>query len=775
MSKYCEDKGWVHHVNPDEDLERLTVIEWARSRLRQAINEINSEYSLTKNGSKLLIKQYGGMNNVETDKVAKLWMAEGENSLVSITKFIKYLPKENDTVLHEPKTNKSPSVVWKEYNESLLQKIKKKNRFQRTCSETAKIDLFLISLPDDTVNVYYPNGKIAICTAGNVNGEGKYTYVYGTDNESLLAYFTPSHGFCREQNYKLFLCSSKEATTYSKEYDIMEHWKWKEMKKKSIITYELNEFITLRIGGRNQMYLHFSARSEMFKINVSILQDAKSFPVNSTDEMMTTGDYTSDIAQKLTVVKTNKSPRTKREEKRAKTQMKKTSQHIIGEESQEQRREHLEKMFPERKKLALHLTSDVDLYKMKRRIKSLVYDWMQSYRLMAGMASPLKIPDKRPNRLLSMSAKSCPGKMPSTQVSMKATRKFKMSISHRVPSAPPIERDTKVTLLPLDKLVNSVEEYLGNGKSTCHESSIRHVYLTEMDRKRILANQSGQKLPFRCGMTSYDNRNSSLKEGCPVALRSMMLGDKYPCCRCRKREIPFVSDIAYDKFIKEGVPNTQLLVISIVSSRNPSISQCTIMLEQLYYEKNRNRSFPCAQSLNDPFRIVLYNVDTLIEQSLLVRRHNVVPGMFLMYIGGKLLFADHIFNGYGNARKDFLKQISKSRRDYLQGLVLPSDFQFNPTPCRSGPRSAWGGEIGGLSMSSCSASHLDITSSIRLHSPATTYSSSGSPVLRASGAKSVASFVNLGLSLHTPGQFKPIKKQSSSSLLPRTAPAKSRA
>jgi hypothetical protein len=28
-----------------------------------------------------------------------------------------------------------------------------------------------------------------------------------------------------------------------------------------------------------------------------------------------------------------------------------------------------------------------------------------------------------------------------------------------------------------------------------------------------------------------------------------------------------------------------------------------------------------------------------------------------MYIGGKLLFADHIFNGYGNARKDFLKQV----------------------------------------------------------------------------------------------------------------------
>ena len=28
-----------------------------------------------------------------------------------------------------------------------------------------------------------------------------------------------------------------------------------------------------------------------------------------------------------------------------------------------------------------------------------------------------------------------------------------------------------------------------------------------------------------------------------------------------------------------------------------------------------------------------------------------------MYIGGKLLFADYIFNGYGNAKRDFLKQV----------------------------------------------------------------------------------------------------------------------
>ena len=49
----------------------------------------------------------------------------------------------------------------------------------------------------------------------------------------------------------------------------------------------------------------------------------------------------------------------------------------------------------------------------------------------------------------------------------------------------------------------------------------------------------------------------------------------------------------------------------------------------------------------------------------------------------------------------FHQQITKSRKDYLQGLFLPQDFRLSPTPCRSGPRAAWGGEIGGLSRSIC--------------------------------------------------------------------------
>lgn len=40
-----------------------------------------------------------------------------------------------------------------------------------------------------------------------------------------------------------------------------------------------------------------------------------------------------------------------------------------------------------------------------------------------------------------------------------------------------------------------------------------------------------------------------------------------------------------------------------------------------------------------------------------------------MYVGGKLLFADHIFNGYGNAKKDFLKQVIVDQNN--MSLVRP--------------------------------------------------------------------------------------------------------
>ena len=49
---------------------------------------------------------------------------------------------------------------------------------------------------------------------------------------------------------------------------------------------------------------------------------------------------------------------------------------------------------------------------------------------------------------------------------------------------------------------------------------------------------------------------------------------------------------------------------------------------------------------------------------------------FQIYCDGRLLFCDHIFNGYGNTKKDFKKQIMNSRKDFAQGFSLPKDFKF---------------------------------------------------------------------------------------------------
>ena len=47
-----------------------------------------------------------------------------------------------------------------------------------------------------------------------------------------------------------------------------------------------------------------------------------------------------------------------------------------------------------------------------------------------------------------------------------------------------------------------------------------------------------------------------------------------------------------------------------------------------------------------------------------------------IYAESKLLFCDHILNGYGYTRSDFNKQIYQSKHDSLHRKFLPPDFRF---------------------------------------------------------------------------------------------------
>ncbi len=117
--------------------------------------------------------------------------------------------------------------------------------------------------------------------------------------------------------------------------------------------------------------------------------------------------------------------------------------------------------------------------------RGLVYDWMESYRLLAGISAPVKVPDKRTRRRHTMSAKSLPGKMPSSQVTFKRSESPINPAEHRVPSAPPLPRGHKANVVTLDKLVKSVEGYLETVSRD--DAAVSPVYLTEMDREKILA------------------------------------------------------------------------------------------------------------------------------------------------------------------------------------------------------------------------------------------------------------------------------------------------
>lgn len=47
-----------------------------------------------------------------------------------------------------------------------------------------------------------------------------------------------------------------------------------------------------------------------------------------------------------------------------------------------------------------------------------------------------------------------------------------------------------------------------------------------------------------------------------------------------------------------------------------------------------------------------------------------------MYKNSKLLFCDHIFNGYGYSLQDFQKQLQKSKEDAINEKYLPYNFHF---------------------------------------------------------------------------------------------------
>ncbi|KAM3845021.1 LOW QUALITY PROTEIN: uncharacterized protein C3orf20 homolog [Vipera latastei] len=166
---------------------------------------------------------------------------------------------------------------------------------------------------------------------------------------------------------------------------------------------------------------------------------------------------------------------------------------------------------------------------------------------------------------------------------------------------------------------------------------------------------------------------------CPIVLRKVLTKTNDGLgCKCVVK-IPLITDLEFEKFITAPRNPKQVIVICVLSPQKHSHSPFfEWSVEQLYIRMQHGRPSPCVQSKHDPYRFLKYDLENPLNKTppLLVQKHGVVPGMVVMYAGGKLLFGSSVFNGYSYSKKDLLKQINQVCLDCKRDHFLPQSFKF---------------------------------------------------------------------------------------------------
>ncbi|XP_036595550.1 uncharacterized protein C3orf20 homolog [Trichosurus vulpecula] len=167
---------------------------------------------------------------------------------------------------------------------------------------------------------------------------------------------------------------------------------------------------------------------------------------------------------------------------------------------------------------------------------------------------------------------------------------------------------------------------------------------------------------------------------CPLMLRKQILKqDTRFGCRCLVKS-PALTDLEFERFISAPRDPDQILVLYVMTTQSSTnLSHLEWILDTLYLHSQCGRPSPCIQCRHDPYRLLRYNINSALQEHppLLVQKYAVMPGMILMFAGGKLIFGGFIFNGYGCcSKKNILKQIFLARQHCKMGYFLPDDFKF---------------------------------------------------------------------------------------------------
>ncbi|XP_025031268.1 uncharacterized protein C3orf20 homolog, partial [Python bivittatus] len=226
-----------------------------------------------------------------------------------------------------------------------------------------------------------------------------------------------------------------------------------------------------------------------------------------------------------------------------------------------------------------------------------------------------------------------------------------------------------------EEAIISVSE--GKGKP-----GVRPVSLTSYQpfkRKFRTASRAKEETPARDASPAPELWAISPTD-CPIVLRKILTKTNDGLgCKCVVK-IPLITDLEFEKFITAPRNPHQVIVICVLSPQKHSYSPFfEWSVEKLYIHMQHGRPSPCVQCKHDPYRFLKYDLENPLNKTppLLVQKHGVIPGMVVMYAGGKLLFGSCVFNGYSYSKRDLLKQINQVCLDCRRGHFLPQSFKFS--------------------------------------------------------------------------------------------------
>ncbi|KAG7454355.1 hypothetical protein MATL_G00258830 [Megalops atlanticus] len=498
---------------------------------------------------------------------------------------------------------------------------------------------------DGTSFVYYPSGHIAVChSRSGLPCGGFYTNVFGNAPDApVLATFTAfGHGTVTHPLSGTVTAAWDQQGGVLCDLDgtVTREWAWQgETRPNKPIVIEVTELICVRVWSPTSMTLLFRSHQESVQLALSPLRDMS--PPQDLGFLETDENFTSSAAWELSRANGQKVLE-------AESSGKFTANKPVAVKSSCEALEMVHEVECEQEVRGFRRggRADQDLRRLQRAVRRIVNDWLEHYRTATGFGGPdiHRAKDSSPRRCCE-AADTCP---------------------HQLAAA----RGTRP------------------GAAGCHGGRAGRS-LSMLLRWGQFGVHSNIRLEPVLILRSPEIRRPAAvpSSPCPVLLRGALDGDEgHRQCRCSARRMPLVTDLEYDAFVGGQAScsaSEQVLVVCVTASPRPHTQPAEDFLEELYGRMNKNRTAPCTQCYLDSFRLVRYEVPPAdstagTHNTLLQRRNNVAPGMFLMYVGGKLLFADYIFNGYSCSVRDLQKQIAKTRDIYRLGQSLPPDFRFSP-------------------------------------------------------------------------------------------------